>query len=135
MISMSAFGNLAAAGAGYRKSFGYSVHPKTIQMAQARGQERGSRDLWRLAYTDITVTDESLRMKLASVNPGYAECSLTDLIWSLRQFDAVEDQQMKALMESLRTGARMAARRREESALWHPDFSREDSGVKLLSSL
>merc|ERR1711907_433893 len=121
MISMSAFGNLAAAGAGYRKSFGYSVHPKTIQMAQARGQERGSRDLWRLTYTDITVTDESLRMKLASVNPGYAECSLTDLGWSLRQFDALQDEQMKVFMEGLRAGARMAARRREGPGMSESD--------------
>merc|ERR1712137_975660 len=121
LMSMSVFAMLAGAAAGYRQSFGYAVHPKTIEMAQSRGQERGYRDMWRLTYADIVVSDETVRMKLATVRPGYAECSLTDLHWSLRQLGALQNVEMKALMETFCTGASKAARQRERSGLKEHD--------------
>jgi hypothetical protein len=106
MSSMQVMSVLSAAAAGYISSFGYSVHPKTIEQSQSIPEEPGVRQVWRVTYSDIEVADVAVQEEMCNIHPGTAECSVTSLAFTVNNVK----QMVPALEEMCRPGvARMLA--------------------------
>lgn len=96
--------------AGFKNIFGYGDHDKIIEQIQAWPVEPGVRDLWQFTYSDIQAEDAVFREELLSINPGFAQCVVTDLPWCMAKLEREAPPEEFDLLEGLRPGvARMAA--------------------------
>lgn len=102
--SMQITSLLTASVAGFVSSFGYAVHPKTIEQAQSSPAETGVRQVWRVSYSDIEVEDPAVREELCKIHPGTAECSLTSVAFIVKGMMEVESQILKDLVDGCRAG-------------------------------
>jgi hypothetical protein len=104
--SMQIMAILSASAAGYINSFGYSVHPKTIEQSQSIPAEPGVRQVWSVTYSDIEVADVTIHEEMCNIHPGTAECSVTSIASSVSKVH----QMAPSLAEDFRPGvARMLA--------------------------
>jgi len=109
LLSMQIMALFSAAAAGYVDSFGFAVHAKTIEQSQSNPGEVGFRNVWRLSYCDIEVADETVQEELCSIYPGAAECSVTNIAFSIDGLSEATAQ-VQELAEGCRPGvARMLA--------------------------
>merc|ERR1712100_237874 len=61
LLSMQIMAIESAAAAGYIDTFGYAVHAKTIEQSQSSPDKAGFRNVWRVSYSDIEVTDQAVQ--------------------------------------------------------------------------
>jgi hypothetical protein len=108
--SMQIMSMLCASAAGYINSFGYAVHPKTIEQAQSHPEEPEVRLTWRVFYSDIEVSDQAVYEEMCNIHPGAAECSVSSIAHIVNTIMQVESPFVQELAEGCRQGvARMLA--------------------------
>lgn len=108
--SMQIMSMLSSSAAGYLRSFGYAVHPKTIEQSESQPEEPGLRQVWRVSYSDIEVADQAVREEMCNIHPGVAVCTVTSIAFIVNTILAVESDFVKELAEGCRQGvARMLA--------------------------
>lgn len=83
LLSMQVMALLSAEAAGYIDMFGYAVHAKTIEQSKNSPDEPGMRTVWQVSYRDIEVTDQAVQEELCSIYPGTAECSVTNVAFTV----------------------------------------------------
>jgi hypothetical protein len=107
MKIMSAF---SASAAGYTNFFGYAVHAKTIEEAQALPDEPGVRRSWNVSYRDIEVSDQAVREEMCSIHPGTAVCECTSVAFTFETIRQDKRAHVQEFAEALRPGvARLLA--------------------------
>lgn len=102
--SMQITALLCASAAGYVNSFGYAVHPKTIEQSQSLPAEPGVRQVWRVSYSDIEVEDQAVREEMCNIHPGTAVCSVTSVASTVNGILQIESQIVRELAEGCRAG-------------------------------
>jgi len=104
LSAMQIMNCLTASAAGYSNLFGYATHAKTIEHSQSVADEPG-RQTWRVSYKDIEVADEAVREEMCSIEPGIAECHVTDVAFCLEALKRDASAQVQEFTEALRPGA------------------------------
>jgi len=99
----------SAAAAGYANTFAYAVHAKTIEQSQSVVDEPGVRNTWRISYSDIEVTDQTVREEMCSIYPGIAECSVTSIAFSVENIRQDPRKHVQEMAEACRPIARILA--------------------------
>jgi len=110
LLPMEFFALDVAQSAGFKNTFGYGVHPKTIAQIKMWPGEPGVRDQWSFAYSDIKTDDPAMREEIDRIEPAAAECTVTDLAWAMEKTEREATVELSELLKGLRPGvARMVA--------------------------